>query len=100
VCVCVCVCVRESVCVWVCACVCVCVFDIHLKEIAVERERGVSPNTTEGNSRAYRESELLCSHSHGESIAAVCGPAHAHLNIPGGGLYTILPSPILYGVWH
>jgi len=30
---------------------------------------GVTANTTEGNSRASRESGLLCSHSHGESIA-------------------------------
>jgi len=29
-----------------------------------------SDNTTEGNSRASRESGLLCSHSHGESIAS------------------------------
>jgi len=30
---------------------------------------GATANTTEGNSRASRESGLLCSHSHGESIA-------------------------------
>jgi len=29
---------------------------------------GATANTTEGNSRASRESGLLCSHSHGESI--------------------------------
>ena len=29
---------------------------------------GVTANTTEGNSRASRESGLLCSHPHGESI--------------------------------
>ena len=30
---------------------------------------GATANTTEGNRRASRESGLLCSHSHGESIA-------------------------------
>jgi len=30
---------------------------------------GATANTTEENSRASRESGLLCSHSHGESIA-------------------------------
>ena len=30
---------------------------------------GATTNTTEGNSRAYRASGLLRSHSHGESIA-------------------------------
>jgi len=30
---------------------------------------GATANTTEGNSRASRESGLLCSHSHGEYIA-------------------------------
>ena len=29
---------------------------------------GATANTTEGNSRASRESGLLCSHSHGESV--------------------------------
>jgi len=29
---------------------------------------GATANTTEGNSRASRESGLLCSHSHEESV--------------------------------
>jgi len=32
---------------------------------------GATANTTEGNSRASRESGLLCSHSHGESIVGL-----------------------------
>ena len=35
---------------------------------------GATANTTEGNSRASRESGLLCSHSHGESIALALAP--------------------------
>jgi len=34
---------------------------------------GATAHTTEGNSRASRESGLLCSHSHGESIVFVWG---------------------------
>jgi len=34
---------------------------------------GATANTTEGNSRASRESGLLCPHSHGESIAGEGG---------------------------
>jgi len=34
---------------------------------------GATANTTEGNSRASRESGLLCSHSHGESIGVGVG---------------------------
>jgi len=32
---------------------------------------GATANTTEGNSRASKESDLLCSHSHGESIGLI-----------------------------
>jgi len=35
---------------------------------------GATANTTEGNSRASRESGLLCSHSHGESIDQQLNP--------------------------
>jgi len=34
---------------------------------------GATANTTEGNCRASRESGLLCSHSHGESMEGVGG---------------------------
>jgi len=33
---------------------------------------GATANTTKGNSRASRESGLLCSHPHGESIDGRC----------------------------
>ena len=36
---------------------------------------GATANTTEGNSRASRESGVLCSHSHEESIASFLGEA-------------------------
>jgi len=58
---------------------------IHTRKAAVPRQRdassmvaaGATANTTEGNSRASRESGLLCSHSHGESIGRpTCRGAH------------------------
>ena len=48
---------------------------------------GATANTTEGNSRASRESGVLCSHSHGESIATVGGAA-CEWETPGGGSST------------
>jgi len=39
---------------------------------------GATANTTEGNSRASRESGLLCSHSHGESM-------YLHDELPDAG---------------
>ena len=45
--------------------VCVCVDREDASSMATV---GATDNTTVGNSRAYRESGLVCSHSHGESI--------------------------------
>jgi len=59
---------------------------------------GATANTTVKNSRASRESGLLCSHSHEESIGF--GPSRPPRSRKRLSLYSILSLLILYGVWH
>jgi len=53
---------------------------------------GATADTTEGNSRASRESGLLCSHSHGESIATPRSGTGVNLRPKRLGLGR--PSPV------
>jgi len=53
---------------------------LRLKDALSVVKTGATANTTEGNTRASRESGVLCSHSHGESV--LCSHSHGESFAP------------------